>query len=59
MRSFFGGLIMMLGIGFFGWGFLFLLRYPSHGEGKTAVMLGLCAILIGIFLVFPGPQEKN
>jgi hypothetical protein len=59
MRSFFGGLTLMLGIGFFGWGGLFLLRFPSHGEGKTAVILGLCAILIGVFLIFPGSQESK
>ena len=59
MRSFFGGLILMLGIGFFGWGFLFLLRYPSHGEGRMAVILGLCAVLIGVFLIFPNPRDTE
>ncbi len=59
MRSFFGGLTMMLGIGFFGWGILFLLRFPNHGEGKTAVMVGLCGLLIGVFLIFPGSHESK
>ena len=49
----------MLGIGFFGWGFLFLLRYPSHGEGRMAVILGLCAVLIGVFLIFPNPRDTE
>jgi len=59
MRSFFGGLTLMLGIGFFGWGFIFLLRFPSHGEGRTAVVVGICAILIGLFLMFPGSRDAD
>ena len=50
---------MMLGIGFFGWGFMFLLRYPHHGEGKMAVILGLCIILISVFLLFPGSRDTD
>jgi hypothetical protein len=59
MRSFFGGLILMLGVGFFGWGIIFLLRFPGHGEGKMAAVVGICAILIGVFLMFPGSQDGD
>ena len=59
MRSFFGGLTLMLGVGFFGWGFIFLLRFPNHGEGKMAVVVGICAILIGVLLMFPGSRDGD
>jgi hypothetical protein len=53
MRDFVGGIAIMMGVGFFGWGIFFLLRFPGHGEGKMAVVLGISAILIGIVLVDP------
>ncbi len=59
MRDFIGGLALMVGIGFVGWGLLFLLRFPSHGEGKMAVILGLCGILVGLFLFFPSSRDKE
>jgi hypothetical protein len=59
MRSFFGGLTLMMGVGFFGWGIIFLMRYPGHGEGRMAVVLGLCAILIGVVLLFPDSRDAE
>jgi hypothetical protein len=53
VRDFVGGIAIMMGIGFVGWGLFFLLRFPGHGEGKMAVILGASAILIGIMLVDP------
>lgn len=59
MRDFIGGLTLMVGIGFLGWGLLFLLRFPGHGEGKTAVILGLCSLLVGLFLYFPSSHDNE
>lgn len=59
MRDFLGGIAVMVGLGFVGWGSLFLLRYPGHGEGKMAVVLGVCAILIGMILIFPASQDPD
>jgi hypothetical protein len=57
MRDFLGGLSVLMGIGLLGWGALFLLRYPHHGEGEMAAIAGLSAILIGIFLIFPSSHD--
>lgn len=59
MRDFFGGLAVMVGIGFLGWGALFLIRYPHHGEGEMAVILGFSALLIGLFLIFLSSHDAE
>jgi hypothetical protein len=59
MRDFLGGLAIMVGIGYLGWGILFLLRHPHHGEGETAVVLGLSVVLVGVFLIFPSPHDTE
>lgn len=59
MRDFLGGIAIMAGLGFFGWGAFFLLRYPEHGEGKMAVILGVSAILIGIILIPPRSHDPD
>jgi hypothetical protein len=57
MHDFGGGISILVGLGFLGWGTLFLLRYPRHGEGETAAIVGLSAILVGIFLIFLSPRN--
>jgi hypothetical protein len=59
MRDFLGGISIMVGLGFFGWGLLFLFRFPNHGQGKAALVLGLSAVLIGIILIFPGSRSSD
>jgi hypothetical protein len=59
VRDFFGALAIMVGLGFFGWGIIFLIRHPGYGEGKMAVVVGLSAILIGFFLMFPASHDSE
>ena len=59
MRDFLGGIAIMVGLGFFGWGLFFLFRFPEHGQGKAAVVLGVSAILIGCILIFPTSRDSD
>lgn len=59
MRDFLGGIAIMVGLGFCGWGILFLFRFPEHGQGKAALVVGVCAILIGIILIFPASRDSD
>ena len=59
MRDYLGGIAVMVGLGFAGWGAFFLLRYPGHGQGKMAVIVGVSAILIGLLLITTSPRDRD